>query len=750
MAGTKVLMGFALATLTAVTIAGTTITWYDGPISDRQGFIEGQISGLAGEATIGQSGDSQEAEEEFRALVAFNMLAASQCELIELIHFDEQEFEDMVGDEVDDFDGSGIPERRYTDGLNVEDSLEMNSLAERGGEDSFYVWFDGFEPLERTDFHAECYALDIDFDPTEAAAEAAEYIPGIGVGVSAARAVSEAYSSVKDTILGSGDVPFEDRDLSMEGNVGSVDFDTEANFTIDDPRLLGMRLEGAEDGSPRLWRGHRAALFMPGRISAADYISSHGVGEGQDIPDVGAGTYRTTSDDSEQRFLGDVEGWGDNPVRYYPLGHSGDMASYVDGSSSEPAPYDGNVNVRWDGGVYDVEDDGAYRANEYMWMERVRMKNIPIVSNVDPDMYQPGEKHHSSAVLDYFMANSQYIICEGTSGVIQTNAGSVDNTGDTDSDESPVWRDVVFTTVEADAPVQSSDHCITENTDLVEPGQGSVHEARPHRHDPDQNNFPVFNPDEGLTRNHCQGDEIISSDDDGLTTSSGTHPLYLSLEDDESVNMECKLVVRRRGMQYFDESLRDTDGSWGEDVTFYNLEYVFTEEIPDPQTYEVTQMFYIDDESFGDRPLSIDYEGGTSTTPNRAYWNLARFDVDKDIEITLDSFEQDGGEGTVGYIRFVRPHEEDIVLHIEQDSGLQISDHEGPMSFDKSFDMGELKFTMSANGDTLYLSADGGGVLKALDTVDDEDGIEEVVIRADDYMYTVNSLKVHDAVPRTE
>lgn len=746
MAATKVLMAFALATLTAVTIAGTTITWYDGPISERQGFIESQISGLAGEATIGQTGDSQEAEEEFRALVTFNMLAASQCELIELIHYDQNEFEDMVAGEVDDFDASGIPERNYN----------IDSLAERGeAAEAFYAWFDGFDALERTDFHAECYALDIDFDPTEAAAEAAEDIPGIGVGVTAARVVSDGASSVASFLgAGSDNPPFHDRDLSMEGNVGSVDFDTESNITIDDPRLLGMRLDGAESGSPRLWRGHRAALFMPGRINEGEFVTAHGVGDGAAVPNTHYHGGHQQHSNEDHRTDMDFDGWEDGLINIDRL-----EGSSATDTSQEPSQIAGNINFRWDGGKYSLEREGLDRSNRFFWMERVGMKNIPIVSAVNFNVDNQGGEYHSSAVLDYFMANSKYVICEGVSGTIQSNAGDPENTGDTDSDDSPVWRDVVFTTVEADLEITD---CIEENTPIYR-NTGDVHGDRTYRHTED---FPILDPDEGLGSNTCNSDRIEVLQDGGIDTRDDPRQLYLS--SDETVEMDCRLA-ERRGMQHFDQSLHETDGSWGEDVTFYNLEYVFTEGVPEPQTYDVTDMFTVDDSDHGEGSISYIEDGHqhdpnqiSTTIDGRITHDLTRFDRDKTVELTLDSFG--GSDGQIGYLRFgsnSADEEEEIVLSLTHSEN-RINDHNEVMSGGSSNFNTDNELTIEARweGDSIALyrtqeiGEDDRAETTAIGSIDAaeqgfEDGIDFVVMRADDTNYELKSLEVHNAVPRT-
>lgn len=737
MAGTKVLMGFALATLTAVTIAGTTITWYEGPISDRQGFIDSQISGLTGEATIGQSGDPNEAEEEFRALVAFNMLAASQCELIELVHFDRQEFEDMVGEEIDDFDASGIPEK----GSNID------SLADRGGEeDSFYVWFDGFEPLERTDFHAECYALDIDFDAEEIVADAAEEIPGLGTGVAAARAISDGYSS----LFGSN-LPYEDTDLSMEGNVGSVDFDVESNFTVNDPRLLGMRLEDAEDGVPRLWRGHRAALFIPGRLDAQEFVSIHR--HDSEVGNIGDG-YEEASD---QRTDMDRDGWGE-PLKEHGI----------------PDIYRSNVNFRWDGGLYSVEVQGMDKAEEFFWMERIRMMNIPIITDTQPDLENSEEEYHSSVIMDYFMDNSKYVICDGTSGVLSTEAERVGNTGPT-SQDSPVWRDVTFTKVETDRTVQNSDHCI--DADIQNPGVDDIYGVTVKRYDPREDSFPILNSDTELTEDKCEMDELIDSDEEGVSLSSETYPLYLSVEDDEYVEMECNLVVRR-GMQYFDDALEsDEELSWGQDVTFYNLEHTFSEDLPDPQTYDITEMFYIDDESgtgdsdTGESEVMAEYttnEGFSATAflEERVIHNVERFQEGKEVELTLGDWEKwtderSAGDGTVqGYIRFVIPEEDDIVLRIRIDEttedAIRIWDHtddeyDREHAFSKDED---ITFRLDTSGQDLELSWEGidhEGVQRSnVETGIPGERVDEIAIRADEGDYKLKSLNLNNAEPRTE
>ncbi len=618
MAATKVLMGFALAAITAVTIAGTTITWYDGPINERQGFIESQISGLAGEATIGQTGDSQEAEEEFRALVAFNMLAASQCELIELVHLEQDELddEDISQDFIDT-----VPERHGED---------INSLADTD-ESSFYVWFDSFEHLERTDFHAECYALDIDFDPSEVVADTVESMPIIGTPVSVARSIDDSI----DNYWGD-DAPFENQDLSMEGNVGSVDFDTETSFVIQDPRLLGMRIGGATSGSPRLQRGHRAALFMPGNIDADQFLRSM-----QDDLNTVGGSTSVSSLESE-------DDWGSSLI-------SGDFDDYSIWSGTE-AP--GNVHFRWDAGAYDVkehsndglarEDGRVYGPEEFFWMERIRMKNIPTISQVTLQDRHPSQSFHPSVLLDEFIANSVYVVCEGATGVIQTNAGEdMRYGGDTESDDDPVWRDVVYPKVETD---MIFDDCMDFESNIyplgrLESSGRESHGTFTHRHDQE---LP-YDLEDGPSNNVCQIGEDVYDHSYGLVRAESEGDVFvpdnnyrLYMGENEYFELECSLV--ERSITDFGEALEHSEGEWGQDVRFYNLEYVFKEEVPStPRSYDITR-FYGEEESgtWDDTNNQVDLDFSQAVA-----YNVERFDEDTSyfIEFELDIDEEVGSDG---------------------------------------------------------------------------------------------------------
>ena len=218
----------------------------------------------------------------------------------------------------------------------------------------------------------------------------------------------------------------------MEGVLGRIKFNISQSFVIEDPRLLGINLPPEKDSlgqisQPDFWNGDRMSVMMPPGITSCGGRYSRMIYPGED-----------------------------------------DIAGRDQGSN-----------------------DGARMSEAEMYAYRLRMVNIPIVKEEFREYNEAlgcqTSSSNSQTTLNRFLfgsdparpkdpsdsdgeAAAKYVLCKGADGYVQSNAGSIDNTGEADAD-NPRPEDVVYPKLELTDDAES---CMKISESKVDLSQTSL------------------------------------------------------------------------------------------------------------------------------------------------------------------------------------------------------------------------------------------------------------------------------------
>lgn len=406
----------------------------DHSLQPRQDDLMGQLSNLDREVVIGQDEEGnplskQKTEEQFRGLVAWNMLAAQQCWYPTMLYqqdsiTDSENIRDDYAGVMErvDYDESefGSNYIGLVDFIDNGDNFDNNpfTFGYRGNEDANVL-----ETLiDESDFQAGCMGIDpVNMDiPTGFG----ELIGGVG-GEDAALADWEGHS--------------------LQGVFGQTEFKINESFMIDDHRLMAMDIGGATTSSmwyitsgahsPDFPRGDRAAIFYPEGVIPED------------------------------------SGWSNDELRCSKLSASWASTCYYRNSEriTIKLPHLGEEYNSGDPGrdnyiyPYAYTKDGSNQA----WREsfnafRVRMSDVPhvatgdLVDNGDLQAQRfaiesvsggSGQDTERSIIRGqhrYIVGRIGYLMCEGFEGYVQSNAGAIDEERKGYASDDPVFRDVVF------------------------------------------------------------------------------------------------------------------------------------------------------------------------------------------------------------------------------------------------------------------------------------------------------------------
>lgn len=279
---------------------------------------------------------------------------------------------------------------------------------------------------------------------------------------------------------------------ALQGKFGRIETQFNESIFIENPRLMSLKLNNAvtvsglnKKDATDFVRGSRASIFVPegylrgesagawdgndpGRIkeqitTLAVWTVSYGVGGG-----AGAAAGLVSGG---VLFAAGIAVSG--PVGIIAAGAVGGLAGGLVGVTAGDAMVADELEIgrhpgiligidqktrsgidqHWDGkGMY------SYRSGEDVdWREdlnafRVRMVNVPTV------MSRTFSKHDAEAInraslqlgYNYITKRANYVICEGSQGFIQSNAGrNIENDGKIESqNEGPIYRDVVYPRIE--------------------------------------------------------------------------------------------------------------------------------------------------------------------------------------------------------------------------------------------------------------------------------------------------------------
>jgi len=419
-----------------------------------------QIQQYDGEITITGS-DSDQAENRFRGLVSWNMLAAQQCLYpVLIVHEQDIDEEDLPEEFQQDGDISGDDFLIENVGnIGTIDGTENNGL--ESNEFSFYS-NDGnlIRDLihdEEADFSGHCMGT----NPIEIPDSAtwSNLIPDrstfFNVFSGFAILFQQYYIAAGFQLLDmaidelQGDptplTPLEGE--SLQGNYGQTGFTVEESFEIEQKELFAMNLGpmAASDplggyNSPDFVRGDRASIFFPEGVFSQ---------EGQ------ASNWRDAAESSD--------GWFDfdsSTVRRV------DSIAIADGEIQDSGFWDDVLSFSGDPeravGLYPYAEGGTAGMTEEMHAFRVRMVNVPMVASDSFDMNEFEEENDEAwrDGLRYLVSNVDYKFCEGVEGHVRSNAGRdmEEHRGKEMMNDPPIYRDVVYPKVEITS--QDADECV--------------------------------------------------------------------------------------------------------------------------------------------------------------------------------------------------------------------------------------------------------------------------------------------------
>ncbi|PSG98724.1 MAG: hypothetical protein BRC29_01190 [Nanohaloarchaea archaeon SW_7_43_1] len=217
----------------------------------------------------------------------------------------------------------------------------------------------------------------------------------------------------------------------MEGKFGRVSFDMNDTVVIEDPKIGSTSLfEGnpwrPSGNFPDFWRNQRLSMMLP-----------NGLEETNDLCDnVGPEHYKKT----QSVFYKEYEA----------------------------------ISGLYEAFTGNNEDINVYEGREgpsSIYAFRVRMQNVPIIKEgyLGPKQNLNTCQRGTESKLKKFLIggenqdSARYVLCKSASGYIQSNAGSIDNTGETNVDRIDLKRDFATETIFPKLLIrENSDYCLSD------------------------------------------------------------------------------------------------------------------------------------------------------------------------------------------------------------------------------------------------------------------------------------------------
>ncbi len=430
----------AVAVMIGAAFIGALTTITDHSLEPRTNNLMEQLQSLDGVVTIGEDvEDPYEAEKQFRGLVVWNMLAAQQCAYGSMV-YQHDEFDPEPASSGENELGPEDLQMHLVDvdvdDLDTESGDELDSMldGDDGGQFTYFGWGEKDDeekedPLKtlvkETSFTGDCMGADpIVTDPLS-------FISGM--------------VSLDDLGLS------EWEEHSAQGIYGATGFENEQTFVIEDIGLMAMHLNEklvdsgiTDENAPDFTRAERAAVFYPEGVLTTEETLEYW--ENSDNPhwvDPEEDEVETTSDTAYRVKGPMLLSFGERAWKY-SIGEGRFELDVRDGRGT---------------GLYD------YNFGEGGWPEsmnafRVRMVNVPTITSDEFDVEEFLDKGDLIQEHRYLANNLEYLVCEGSEGFVQANAGAdINHERKQYSDDDPIFRDVVYPRVEVES---GADNCLED------------------------------------------------------------------------------------------------------------------------------------------------------------------------------------------------------------------------------------------------------------------------------------------------
>lgn len=453
----------------------------DSTLTSGLGFIGEETSFGYPEVTVSE-------ETELRGLTVFNMLSAQNCLYAAQVYHRRERLEENTGIEdsiFGDIDKDYEPLKLKSGHDGTVSELPESTFTYFGHGDVLS------QALELDGFNGVCLGGK-EISITETLREHNKYLDDVLSAYETAKSlapwnIAEGESADKEA-LNRG---------ALQGRFGRIEFETNDTLHINDPRLMGLKLNErvtnsgfAADEAPDFIRGSRAAVFLPegflrdkssenlwaenepGRLKedilgmtayAGGAVTGGTVGAG-----LAYGVTAVVTGGASIIVTGVLTVTGGAFGGYFGAKTAKTYISDELDIGSHPAILIGidqkedAGNDDWygdDTGLYDYADPENSPLEEDVsgWREninafRVRMVNVPTVMSPVFSTSDAKEMNDASLQLgyNYIAKQSTYVICNGSQGFIQSNAGAeIEYDGKKRyQDDSPIYRDVVYPRVE--------------------------------------------------------------------------------------------------------------------------------------------------------------------------------------------------------------------------------------------------------------------------------------------------------------
>jgi hypothetical protein len=457
------IFGIALALMFGGIVITGVYTLNEQGLEPAEKNVRGQLNQTGpSTVTIGAppNDSPEEARKQMEALIVWNAMASSNCrvlmagQIIDNIKWGEEGF--------NEFEPIESPDERV---LKIDDADEWLSDYRGSNKNGIYGFEGGFDPLVEGEFTKKCLGAksimqEIENDVQDSISDAASSLlggigglTGLGVQIVTGGVLLTAvdYAIDGDTIGGSvGDtvgnwagrtiVPGATRNFArevgfdMEGKYGRVNFEVNRTFHMGEMEeypepIIGFNFK-ADDGegnkpnwksnTPGFWRGKRFMYAVPPGLVPK---GSHGFGCCSLEPD----------------SPGDWEG---------PFDGISNFEGYGDGRKKIRTFYAWRVRMIREERLND-EDFYSY--------------NIPLAADGELDLHKNNFNHPKVNMIRYLLRNTEWIMCRGAEGYVQSNAYKMFNDGEVQKTNSKK-EDNVYPMVK-----------ITEGaTDCLEPDSGTT------------------------------------------------------------------------------------------------------------------------------------------------------------------------------------------------------------------------------------------------------------------------------------
>lgn len=410
----------------------------DHGIDTRQDNLADQLSNfqdtvvIDGETAEGAYAGSDIAEQQFRGLVVWNMLAAQQCWYPTMFYQQDNLDEELQDEDIEDLVMERVENQMDRKGASNIQDLEENQFtySYRGNPDVDVLR----TVIDDTNLQGSCMGV----DPVNIPTDWRDLMPSMDWGTA-------------------GIENWEGH--SLQGKFGRTEFEIEESFVIEDHRMMAVNIGSIAssnvvgDDAPDFIRGDRAAVFYPENVRA-------------DKNDLRCSSASCIPGNSERLS-----------VMLHHLGESCG-GSYIgecdtlEGTSQHILPYATTMDDHIDSPRID-----GYSSEEYMSMSlnafRVQMNDVPHIGSRSFDIQDfensPDDEDWGTGRSFFrgqhrwLTGRTHYLMCEGFEGYVRSKAGTMDAEGKEYAGEPAIYRDLVYPEVViTNADEVDIDECMEE------------------------------------------------------------------------------------------------------------------------------------------------------------------------------------------------------------------------------------------------------------------------------------------------